>query len=124
MNTLQIYATSTAAGSAIAQVTIPSKTTVKGILYSTMVSCKTDGAILEIELSKIPTHQIHVNGAKDPFFHYSWASNFVTSGLAQVASSLFVPLSVACRQGEIIYLHAVAGAFAGTWYFTGLLYYA
>jgi hypothetical protein len=70
----------------------------------------TDGASVRLEFSKVPTNQIGTNGALDPFLEVAMYGNFVTSGLAQSGINKFFPLSVSCRQGEIIYVHAtVAG---------------
>lgn len=122
MNTLQLYGGLAATGSAIAQVVIPSKTKIRAIQYAIAFVCKTDAVNVDLELSKIPTSQITINGAKDPFFHFSASSNFVTSGLAQPGWTAFVPLDVDCRQGEIIYLHALIVGTV-TVRFNGLLYY-
>jgi hypothetical protein len=122
MNTLQLYASASATASAVAQVVIPSRTKIKGIQYAISLVCKTDAVTVDLELSKIPTSQISVNGAKDPFFHFAAASNFVTSGLSQPSFCYFIPLDVDCRQGEIIYLHAYLTGTA-TFRFHGLLYY-
>lgn len=70
----------------------------------------TDNAVVRLELSKVPTNQVAVNGALDPFLEVGLAGNFVTSGLAQFGLNETFPVDVSCRQGEVIYLHAtVAG---------------
>lgn len=110
MPNLQLYATGSATATSVAQVTIPAATTLRGAYISLQFDCITDGGQVRLELSKVPTNQIAVNGALDPFLEIGAISNFVTSGLSQGAQLYFVPLNVPCRQGEIVYIHAtVAG---------------
>jgi hypothetical protein len=117
LRTLQLYGTGSATGNAVAQVTIPSATTVVGAMVAARFVAKADGGNCALEFSKIPTSQIAVNGAQDPFLQIDHYSNFVTSGLDNAAISTFYPLRVSCRQGEIIYLHAfIAGTV--TYYIT------
>lgn len=122
MKTLQLYATGSATGTSVAQITIPSATTLKGIHVAAFLDSITDGGYVRLELSKVPTNQIAVNGALDPFLEIAMASNFVTSGLAHFAVNKFFPLSVSCRQGEIVYIHATVAGTA-TYYFTGIFSY-
>lgn len=110
MKTIQLYATGTATATSVAQITIPSATTLKGVIIALMIDSVTDGAQVRLEFSKVPTNQIATNGALDPFLELAIAGNFVTSGLAQAGINKFFPLAVPCRQGEIVYVHAtVAG---------------
>lgn len=110
MKTIQLYATGAATATSVAQITIPSATTLKGVHLDFVIDSITDNAIVRLEFSKVPTNQIAVNGALDPFLEVALAGNFVTSGLAQTGVNKFFPLSVSCRQGEIVYIHAtVAG---------------
>lgn len=122
LRTLQIYGTGSATANAVAQVTVPSASTIKGILASLECLAKTDGARLAVELAKVATSQIAINGALDPFFEMRADTSFVTSGLIQGAQNIFVPLHVPCRQGEIIYLHAFVSGTV-TYYFNGVLIY-
>jgi hypothetical protein len=82
----------------------------------------TDDSSVALELSRVPTSQIAVNGAQDPFLDISAFVNLLTSGLAIASHNMFYPLRVPCRQGEIIYLHA---AVAGTvsYVFNGILWF-
>jgi len=112
MRNLQLYATGSATATSVAQVTVPSATTLKGVWLSVLVDSITDNGSVRLEFSKVPTNQTAVNGALDPFLEVGAYSNFVTSGLAQSAQNLFFPLDVACRQGEIVYLHATVSGTA------------
>jgi len=110
MRTLQLYATGSATGNAIAQVTVPSATRIKGAAVAVSFDCTSDGAACKFELSKVPTSLIDTNGAQDPFLGLRWFGNFVTSGMSQAPINAFYPLDVECRQGEILYVHAeIAG---------------
>lgn len=122
MRNLQIYATGSATGTSVAQVTIPSSTRLKGIYVSFLLDAITDNAVVRIELSKVPSNQITTNGALDPFLEVGLYANFVTSGLAVASCVKFFPLDVDCRQGEIIYLHATVAGTA-TYFFNGILSY-
>ena len=75
-----------------------------------------------MELSKVPTNQIATNGAVDPFLELGQYSNFVTSGLAVSGINQFFPLSVSCRAGEIVYMHATVSGTV-TYYFNGIIIY-
>lgn len=106
MPQLQLYATGAATATSVAQITIPAATTLRGVYISLMIDSVTDNAQVRIEFSKVPTNQIGVNGALDPFLEVGVYGNFVTSGLAQNGLCNFVPLAIPCRQGEIVYVHA------------------
>jgi len=106
MPQIQLYATGATTATSVAQITIPSATTIKGVYLSFNIDCITDNGQVRLEFTKVPTNQIGVNGALDPFLECGIYSNFVTSGLAQNGQIQFIPLSVPCRQGEIIYVHA------------------
>lgn len=109
---IQLYATGSATATSVAQVTIPSAVHLKGAYLTLFVDAVTDNAFVRVEFSKVPTNQIAVNGAIDPFLEMGSYSNFNTSGLSENGKVLFVPLSVACRQGEIIYIHATVSGTA------------
>jgi len=110
VRTIQLYATGSATATSAAQITIPTAATIKGVHLELLIDSITDGASVRLEFSKVPTNQIATNGALDPFLEVGLYGNFVTSGLAQQGVNKFFPLSVSCRQGEIIYVHAtVAG---------------
>lgn len=122
MRSIQLYGTASAGGSAIAQVTIPVASTIKGCQVALMFDSITDNSNVKCELSKVPSSQIGVNGAQDPFLEVAAFQNFVTSGLVPGSICKFFPLNVPCRQGEIIYLHATTGGTI-TFYFTAILFY-
>lgn len=107
LRTLQLYATGASTASAVAQVTIPSKVTLKGIQYAVSADSVADNGVVALELSKVSTSQIAVNGAQDPFFEIRIFVNLATSGLLAPGGNGFCPISVPCRQGEIIYVHAL-----------------
>lgn len=123
MRTIQLYATGSSTANAVAQVTIPSASRIKGIAVNLEFGSTTDSAEVRCELSKIPTSQIAVNGAIDPFLEVGFRGNFVTSGLAQNGINQFFPVDIECRQGEIIYLHVtIAGTI--TYKFNAIMHYA
>lgn len=103
MRTLQLYGTAAATANAVAQITIPSSSTIKAVQFAIAVDQVADNSHLALELSKVPTSQISVNGAQDPFWEYRTYANTTTpSGNSMTG---FHRLNVSCRQGEIIYLH-------------------
>lgn len=119
LRTLQLYATGSSTASAVAQVTIPSKVTLKGVQYAFSADSVADNGLVVVELSKVPTSQIAVNGAQDPFFEARFFVNLVTSGMASPGANGFCPLSVPCRQGEIVYVHV--SVTTSTYYFNAIL---
>lgn len=122
MRTIQLYGTGSATANAVASVIIPSATTIKAVQVAVRYDSITDNAAVGLELSKVPTSLIATNGALDPFLHVDFFGNFVTSGLAVGATNLFIPVAVECRQGEVVYLHAlVAGTV--TYFATFILSY-
>lgn len=122
MRTIQLYATGSATANAVAQIVIPSATTLKLCQVALMVDSVTDNASVRIDISKVPTTQVASNGAQDSFLQTVVLGNFVTSGLSQWGLNKTFPLSVQCRQGEIIYLHAtVAGTIV--YYWNGIFWY-
>lgn len=122
MRTLQLYATGSATASAVAQVTIPTAGRIKGVQLQLTQDTTTDGGRAEIELSKVATSQIAVNGAQDPFLHVGLLNNLTTSGVGQTGVNQFFPLDVQVRQGEIIYLHALVSN--STYFATCIIHYA
>lgn len=104
VRTMQLYGTAGATANAVAQITIPSSATIKAVQFAIAVDQVADNSHLALELSKVPTSQIAVNGAQDPFWEFRTYANTTTpSGNSQTGMTrLLVP----CRQGEIIYLHA------------------
>lgn len=122
MRTIQLYATGSSTASAVAQVTIPVATTIRGAQVSLMVDAEADADYVVLEFSKVPSSQINVNGAQDPFVTLRAYNNLVTSGMTLASFAQFFPLAVACRQGEIIYLHAQASN--ASYFITAIFHYA
>ena len=122
MRNLQLYATGSATGTSVANVTVPAATTIKGVLINLVATSITAGAIVRLSFSKVPTNQIATNGAQDPFLEVGLSNNFVTSGMNALNLTRFYPISVSCRQGELIYVHAtVAGTI--TYYVNAIFQY-
>lgn len=122
MDRIQLYATGSATATSVAQVTIPSAGRIVGIQFNIAVDSITDNGQVRLELSKVPTNQIGTNGALDPICEFGVFSNFVTSGLMHSSDVGFLPVSITCRQGEIIYLHATVAGTA-TYYANFILIY-
>lgn len=122
MRNVQLYATGSATGTSVAQITIPVATTIRGVHVALMVDSITDNARVQLEFSKVPSNQAGVNGAFDPFLEVDACSNFVTSGLMQGGQNMFFPLAVQCRAGEILYVHATVTGTA-TYYITAVFSY-
>lgn len=106
MRTLQLYATGSATGNAIAQVIIPSSTRIKLAQVALDVDSITDNADVVLEFSKVPTSLIATNGAIDPFLEIRLKNNLLTSGMTLQGVNQSFPCDVECRQGEIVYVHA------------------
>lgn len=110
MRTLTLYATGSATGNAVQQITVPSRMRLVGIQVALRINSITDGAQLNLEISRASARQIAVNNAQDSVLQLALESNFVTSGLAQAGVNQFFPVDAEFQQGEFIYLHAlVAG---------------
>lgn len=125
MRTLQLYATGSASTTTTpaAQVTIPTKSRIKGIQFCLLIDSVTDNADVTISLSKTVTNQNVTNNALDPFVVVGSAGNFATSGLAQFSVVQFLPVDVECRQGEIISAHVtVTGTI--TYKVTAIIHYS
>jgi len=122
MPKIQLYATGAATATSVAQVTIPSSTTLRGVYINLQIDSITDNGQVRLEFSKVPTNQIAVNGALDPEFEIGGFSNFVTSGLYQSSQCYFLPLNIPCRQGEIVYVHATVAGTA-TYYVNAIFIY-
>lgn len=122
LRTLQLYATGSATATSVAQVTIPSASTIHAVQIDFTVDSITDNGQVRLELSKVPTNQIGTNGALDPFLEVGYFGNFVTSGLFGSSLNQLFPVNVPCRQGEIVYIHATVSGTA-TYYFNGLLWF-
>jgi hypothetical protein len=121
MRSIQLYGTGSGTATAVAQITVPSKGVIVACQVSLLVDCVTDNGSVRLELSPVPTNQVAVNGAQDPFLEIGAYVNLATSGLAAPLVSQNFPLVVQVDQGEIIYLHAtVAGTV--TYYFNGILW--
>lgn len=113
MRTIQLYAAGSATATSVASITIPTSTTIKGVKVCLLIDSVTDNADVSLELTKVPTNQIGTNGAQDPFLQVGAYGNFATSGLSQTNTGTYIPLSVSCKAGELIYVHAtVTGTIA------------
>jgi len=119
---IQLYATGSATGTSVAQVTIPAAGRLVAIQFSLAVTSIVASTLVRIELSKVPSNQIGTNGALDPIIEIDQATNFVTSGLAQAGLNDIMPVHIPVRQGEIIYLHATVAGTA-TYYANFILIY-
>lgn len=107
MRRVQLYGTGAATASAVANITIPSAGKLRGVLMRLTGDSTTDNASVLVEYSKIPTSQIQVNGSQEPICGLGLFLNVGAAGSFVLAQTLFMPLDVDVRQGEIIYLHAL-----------------
>jgi len=107
MKTLKLYATGSATGNAVAQVTIPSSGRIRGIQVAVSADSITDNAQASIEVSRASATEIAVNGSQQCVCQVEARNNFVTSGLSPIGINTFYPVDVQVAQGQIIYLHAV-----------------
>jgi len=83
---------------------------IRGVQCSVRINSITDGAQLDLEVSRASAREIAVNGSQQAVCQIGVESNFVTSGLAQFGVNQFFPVAIPVSQGQIIYLHAlVAG---------------
>jgi len=106
MRAIKLYATGSATGNAVASITNPTRGTLVGVQAAIKFDSITDGASVNLELSKAAASRIAINGNQDSIAEFAWFGNFVTSGLSQGGVNLFVPVSFAIEQGAFIYLHA------------------
>lgn len=119
---MRLYATGSATGNAVAQIVIPSRAVIRAVQVALRVNSITDGAQVDIELSRASASQIAVNGALDSILQLSVEGNFVTSGLAQFGVNHTFPVNAGFEQGAILYLHTlVAGTVVYT--FSGLIWF-
>lgn len=109
MRTLKLYGTGSATANGVASVTIPSAGTIRGVQCAVRMNSITDGAQLNIEVSRASAREVAVNGAQQCICEVVAEGNFVTSGLAQFGINQFFPTNVSVVQGQIIYLHALVG---------------
>lgn len=108
MRSIQLYATGSSTASAVAQVTIPAAGRIKGIQAAVSFDQSADNSISAVELSKASASQIGTNGALDSFLEIRQEYNLTTSGASATGVNAYFPVDVPVRQGEIIYLHALA----------------
>ena len=116
-----MYATGSATGNNVANLTIPSSTRLKGLQYAISIDSITDNAQIDLELSKSSATEIAVNGSQQCVGQVSLRNNLLTSGMGLYGHNQFVPVDVQFVQGQIIYLHAVVVGTI-TYYFTCLLW--
>ena len=107
--TRKLYATGSATANAVANVTIPSRTTLRQIQWAVRFNSITDGAQVNLELSLASAREIAVNEAQQSVSEIVYEQNFVTSGMNMGNVNLVVPCSVPLSQGQLLYLHALVG---------------
>jgi len=110
MRTLKLYGTGSATANGVASLVIPTRANLRGIQTAVRVNSITDGAQIDLEISRASAREIAINGAQQCVLQVCVESNFVTSGLSQMGVNQFFPMAVGFDQGQLIYLHAlVAG---------------
>lgn len=112
---MRLYGTGSATANGVATIVIPSRATIRAVQAAVRLNSITDGAQVDLELSRASASQIAVNGALDAILQVSLEGNFVTSGLAQYGVNQTFPLNSQFEQGAILYLHALV---AGTAVYT------
>lgn len=106
---LKLYGTGSATANAVSSILIPSTSTIIQILAAIRINSITDGAQVDLELSRASARQIATNEAQDSIAQFAIESNFVTSGLAQGGQNVVVPMRESFKQGSRLYLHALIG---------------
>lgn len=107
MRAFKIYATGSSTANAVAQITIPSATRVVGIQWGIAIDMVADNNQFAAEISLASASEINTNGAQQCLSEIRSYNNLVTSGMVQGAQNLFVPVDVAVKQGQIIYMHVL-----------------
>jgi len=107
MRTLKLYGTGSATANAVQSVIIPTAGTIRGVQYAVRINSITDGAQVNLEVSRSSAREIAVNGSQQSVCEIAVEGNFVTSGLAQTGLNGFLPQNVNVVQGQLIYLHAL-----------------
>lgn len=123
MRTIKLYATGSATANAVASVTIPNASTIRGIQWAIRCDSITDNAALDVEISRASAREIAILGAQQCISESAIQSNFVTSGLTTFGENHFAPVSVKVVQGQLIYLHVVVTGTL-TYVVTALLHYS
>ena len=113
MFTRKIYVTGTASGDAVATLIVPSSTRLMMVQWAWKYDINTDNAYVILELSVASAKEIGTNNAQQCISETAVYSNFVTSGLAQGAINLVVPVNVPFKQGQNLYLHALVSGTVG-----------
>jgi hypothetical protein len=116
MYSRKIYATGSASGNSLAQITLPSKGRIVGVQWAVWYDSITDNAGLVLEISRSASSEIGVNSAQQCVSELAFRQNFVTSGLAPGLANAFFPVDVPMDQGQILYMH---GLVVGVITFTG-----
>jgi len=119
---MQLYATGAATATSAAQITIPTSTRIKGVHLAVTMDAAADNSAVALEFSKVPTNQVGSNGAQDPFLELRLYQNQGAAGQTQTGINQFMPLDVAMKAGDIIYLHATVTT--ATYYVTAIFSYA
>lgn len=107
MKTLKLYATGSATANGAATIVIPNASTIRGVQWAVRINSITDGAQVDLEVSRASAREVAVNGAQQCVSQVAAEGNFVTSGLAQGGVNAFFPVAVPMTQGQILYLHAL-----------------
>lgn len=109
MNRFTLYAAGSATAAGVATHTVTSAQRLVGALITLDADSVTDNASVVLELSTLPTSQLTTNDAREIIAVVRLRSNVLTSGMAQQAHTVWVPLDVAFRAADILYLHATVG---------------
>jgi hypothetical protein len=121
MRSIKLYAAGSAAANNAANVTIPSATKLLGIQYAIYFDAVADNSRADIECSLASSNEIAVNGAQQCIAQWGFYQSLVTSGMVQSTLVGFLPVDVALKQGQFVYLH-VQNVTTVTYFFTGLLW--
>lgn len=107
MRTIKLWVTGSATANNAANIIVPGRATLRGVQVALRINSITDGAQLDLELSRASAREIQVNSSQQCILQVCYESNFVTSGLAQGGLNQFFPCSCPLEQGQMIYAHAL-----------------
>lgn len=113
----KIYATGAATANNVANILVPRPSTLVAVQWAVKFDSITDNGTCVLELSLASATEVATNQAQQCISELAYASNFVTSGLANGAVNMWVPVEVHFAQGQTLYMHA--GLVAGTITYTG-----
>lgn len=106
---LKLYGTGSATANAVASLLIPTTAVIRQILAALRYNTITDGAQVDLELSRASSRQIQTNEAQDSIAQIAFEQNFVTSGMAVGRQNIVIPCRERFVQGSRLYLHALVG---------------